>query len=62
MSGIPKTLLSEGPKVPWVSVKSGLPAFSGILRQLKRMKWIKRIRCHLSRFGTSPTHTGGQDD
>eukprot|EP00973_Karenia_brevis_P084327 11703657-Karenia_brevis.AAC.1 len=39
--------------------QSGLPEFSGILRQVKG---ISRIRCYLSRSGTSPTRASGQDD
>eukprot|EP00973_Karenia_brevis_P007940 1077401-Karenia_brevis.AAC.1 len=59
MTGFPKTFPSEGPKMRYLSVKSGLPKFSGTLKRIKR---IRQIRCHLVRFGTSPTRAGGQDD
>eukprot|EP00973_Karenia_brevis_P088014 12207393-Karenia_brevis.AAC.1 len=59
MTGFPKTFPSQLPKVRYLSVKSALPEFSGILRRINR---IKRIGCHVVRFGTSPTRAGGQDD
>eukprot|EP00973_Karenia_brevis_P090540 12403105-Karenia_brevis.AAC.1 len=51
MSGFPKTFSSEGLKVRYLSVKSGLRNSQELCTGLSP---FGRIRCHLSRFGTSP--------
>eukprot|EP00973_Karenia_brevis_P045710 6329528-Karenia_brevis.AAC.1 len=56
-----KTLPSEWPKVQYLSVKSGLPEFSGTLRQIKRIgpdEADQADQVSFVRFGTSPTRAG----